>query len=932
MPTRRDDDNMSDTSHGDTLLVPAERARARRVAQPRKYKPGAPSSVEWTGQEINTMKKQMRSVMAERPRKQLLMDDNLKGWKSSLQDLIGEMDTNPDGFESNLDLLFMWTSWRMISDGAKPQTIDACLNFFRTVTDKLAQRNGFKMQDIEADSYLPHVISIGLGTNKGNFLQKTKDILVSAEQCYPVQNIVVYLFDAMKETRNNRVRQQALTELRRVLQAYGITVIEQAWGTGGPKRVVESIAKQLTTAKQDVRGPALDVLVEIYKVVGPAIRRWYVKSGTKVQSLIDKRLKDIKITGRQPVTASPRPHKVRSVEAREALRKRLEKLTKQGSRPGSQVSFGQTQVINSKENKANNAHREHVPDVFDTTWLSAYQSSSNDPTPQGSPNKRGTERTRPSENGSMGGLLPGRLENKFNSQEFSAPPSFIQNVTSPQNRSVRNGAQETFEETVAGLKKRKFTSLENLSKLFGEGRLTVQKVAPFSDQIIRALGAWLHLLMDPAGYSAADQEDKCVTAETLLDSLFHLSKDKNMLKPLHFETLENYIKLLLTTLISSHLRKAFSNRKKLISTLNDITLQVLQNCDRTSAFFILLKFLKSAQPVPPTAAETSELLKSSPPSKRTSIIMRTANFSNLVVKCLAKLMMLIPRMIKHLKVEIILRVIHEFFSVKPPKVWEGGNDKPFRCVKTCLSKLVESVGEPIRQILQPIVAGCIDPPIIQQLSEQFLRRKFGNGGTDPSAVANGDTSRSSKAVDERLKEIFQNLQMRSTTGKAMEDLHEFLQEHHHVDIEPYLAETSDVFKGYIKRGLNRLKKREEQKKAQEQTRRQVPIPERSPDSKGQLDSLYSSTTSELRKRLAMLKSSPGDAPSEDASSLSNRDSRYDIEAIRARLRKMQSQHTSFTQAANQPAASVAPSHDSSTSQTSLEALRARLAQLKQQSM
>lgn len=179
------------------------------------------------------------------------------------------------------------------------------------------------------------------------------------------------------------------------------------------------------------------------------------------------------------------------------------------------------------------------------------------------------------------------------------------------------------------------------------------------------------------------------------------------------------------------------------------------------------------------------------------------------------------------------------------------------------------------------------------------------------------------AIDERLKEIFANLQMRSTTGKAMEDLHKFLEEHPHVDIEPYLAETS-VFKGYIKRGLNRLRKRAEALKAQQAQAAATK------DDRLEVLNRSQTTTEALRARLRSLKATSSEQeeelPSQGEPVDQQRlpDSKYDIESIRQRLRNMQN-----SQSGQQ---NPGGSGSDAQSTTSLEQLRARLAQLKNNSL
>merc|ERR1719461_780859 len=138
-----------------------------------------------------------------------------------------------------------------------------------------------------------------------------------------------------------------------------------------------------------------------------------------------------------------------------------------------------------------------------------------------------------------------------------------------------------------------------------------------------SLSTWLQYLVDHNIYSDEEMIDISVK---LLKAMVAISGSKELLLPLKSEILEEFLKQLLTTLISPTVRAKFPNKRFIITKLNSITLSVLQYCDKTDGFYILLKFLKSAQPFP--ADKETNRLKSKP-------------FSNLVVKCLAKLQLVI---------------------------------------------------------------------------------------------------------------------------------------------------------------------------------------------------------------------------------------------------------------------------------------------------
>lgn len=339
----------------------------------------------------------------------------------------------------------------------------------------------------------------------------------------------------------------------------------------------------------------------------------------------------------------------------------------------------------------------------------------------------------------------------------------------------------------------------------------------------------------------------------------------------------------------------FQNRKKLIYALNEITLQVLQNCSRTNSFFILLTFLKSAQPFPPSNISDTE---------------RSAQFANLVVKCLAKLLVLMPKIIGELKVSVLLPVIHQFLSARNPNDWtkSGANDRPFRCVKTCLSQLVQCIGPEIRKEL----SGFETTAHIHTYAEDFLRKKFPSSAparaaappqepTPPEKPDDPDAKRKQE-IHLKLTAIFSDLTRKETTAKAMQDLFDFLEANPDADLDPYLRDTSAVFQGYIKRGLERQKKLQEARKAPKPNRRQ-----------SALSNVSSATTDALRQRLASLHS-----PTQSAASAMTAPA-TSIDAIRARIARSP---------LTKPSGAASTSGSSQSGSQTLEQLRARLSQLK----
>jgi len=224
----------------------------------------------------------------------------------------------------------------------------------------------------------------------------------------------------------------------------------------------------------------------------------------------------------------------------------------------------------------------------------------------------------------------------------------------------------------------------------------------------------------------------------------------------------------------------FPNKRYVINKLNSITLAVLQNGDRTSVFYVLLKFLKIARPFPTTVD----------PNR-----VRSLKFSNLVVKCLAKIQMQIQTCYHDVDVGLVLRVIHEFFVENPASVWEqqGANAKPYICVRECLSKFCEALGENIIPLVEEFTSGSSRPPLIQNLVYSWVNRK------QPS------NPQPQEVVTDRLltaSEILERVQQNK--AGALEELHRFLLSYPCIQLDTLMTRKSDIFKGYVQRNLENM--------------------------------------------------------------------------------------------------------------------------------
>ena len=65
-------------------------------------------------------------------------------------------------------------------------------------------------------------------------------------------------------------------------------------------------------------------------------------------------------------------------------------------------------------------------------------------------------------------------------------------------------------------------------------------------------------------------------------------------------------------------------------------------------------------------------------------------------------------------------------------------------------------------------------------------------------------TRFTKSDHEALVEIFKKIGQKELTKVGLQELYNFKQAHPHVDLEPFLAQSSQYFRDYIERGLRKI--------------------------------------------------------------------------------------------------------------------------------
>uniref|UniRef100_A0A670Z7P3 TOG domain-containing protein n=1 Tax=Pseudonaja textilis TaxID=8673 RepID=A0A670Z7P3_PSETE len=172
-------------------------------------------------------------------------------------------------------------------------------------------------------------------------------------------------------------------------------------------------------------------------------------------------------------------------------------------------------------------------------------------------------------------------------------------------------------------------------------------------------------------------------------------------------------------------------------------------------------------------------------------------FSEMVAKCLWKTAKRLPQTIDRIYLDQILLDVHLFMKVLPKeKLKQYQSNYPLRALKVLLHTLCKLKGEEILDHLTMIEdRGDSD---LEANLRKVLSHFEGQAGMDRES---GSSSLAQDEVNQMLAEIFAKINSKETARAGLEDLHDFKEKHPEADLEPYLKNSSLLFRSYVKHGL-----------------------------------------------------------------------------------------------------------------------------------
>uniref|UniRef100_A0A8C5UMB1 Cytoskeleton associated protein 5 n=1 Tax=Malurus cyaneus samueli TaxID=2593467 RepID=A0A8C5UMB1_9PASS len=278
---------------------------------------------------------------------------------------------------------------------------------------------------------------------------------------------------------------------------------------------------------------------------------------------------------------------------------------------------------------------------------------------------------------------------------------------------------------------------------------------------------------------------------TSIQALTQLFQIESLAREASTGVLKDLMHGLITLMLDSRVED-LEEGEQVIRSVNLLVVKVLEKSDQTNILSALLVLLQD-----------SLLATASSPK-----------FSELVMKCLWRMVRLLPETINSINLDRILLDIHIFMKVFPKeKLKQCKSEFPIRTLKTLLHTLCKLKGPKILDHLT-----MIDNKNESELEAHLCRVM--KHSMDQSGKADKDTEKGASRIEEKaskakvndiLAEIFKKIGSKENTKEGLAELYEYKKKYSDADIEPFLKNSSQFFQSYVERGLRLIETEREGK-------------------------------------------------------------------------------------------------------------------------
>lgn len=522
-----------------------------------------------------------------------------------------------------------------------------------------------------------------------------------------------------------------------------------------PAQALKVIAAQIGDRDTGVRNAALNTIVSAYMILGDGVYKFIGNLKEKEQSLLDERIKrSMKSKPVKPIVEE-RPRTAPAPPP---------------SKPVTQQTIPRPASTIPKSSSSNSIRKEFALDV-DTEPISDNlgmpQLIQHDLDHLYEPIKLPKIRARP----------PSPLMKHLSSSEATTAIGYvISQVTSPD---ITTSIQ----------------ALAQIDEVLKEEE-RAEVLAGHLDKLLLMLSMQFRMAHSTFMGDPETPRDEVVRLyRCLLSTVLQIFQLSNLGSKASKDVLRDLMTSLITVLLDNRLME-LEDGPLVVRSVNITVVRIVERADSTSIMGALIRLLQDC-----VGSETC-----------------SAKFLEIVMKCLWKMVRMLPNITNELNIDRILLDAHNFMRAFPSHTWkERRNDHPLRTIKTVLHSLAKQKGNKILSH-----TGLIDSGENSEV-EAYLHKVLKDGvagnnarneevTADSSRGSSSKSKRLSKSTHDMLAEIFKKIGSKENTKEGLNDLYDFKKKYPDADLEPFLKKSSQFFQNYIERGLKNIEQEREGKK------------------------------------------------------------------------------------------------------------------------
>lgn len=742
-------------------LVP--NAKEQRIKEEKQLKILKWNFITPRDEYVEQLKTQMSTCFAKWLQDELFHFDFQRHVKA-IGVMIERLESESDATIGCLDLILKWFTLRFFDTNTT--VLMKVLEYLKLLFAMLNREN-YHLTEYEANSFVPYLI-LKVGESKDVVRKDVRAILGMLCKVYPASKVFPFLMEGTK-SKNSKQRAECLEELGCLIEGYGMNVCQPT-----PAKSLKEIAVHIGDRDTSVRNAALNTVVAVYNVCGDQVYKLIGNLSEKDMSMLEER---IKRSAKKTPAAPPKQSAPERSQREHPTNPNATFLRKPAQEDPNKLNQARQNAQHSESSHPS------IPKEFqlDLDMIEMDQS-------------RVCE-------------LPDLVQHKLD--ELLEPimiPEPKMRAVSPHFDDLHNSTASTINFVISQVASGDInTSIQALAQI-DEVLRQEDKAEVMSGHIDQFLIATImQLRLTYSTHMADDRLDKkdivklysCIIGNMLsLFSMESLAREASM------GVLKDLMHGLMTLLLDGRMED-IEDGTQVIRSVNLLVIRVLENSDQTNMISALLVLLQDT-------------------------LINTAGspmVSELVMKCLWRMIRFLPETINNINLDRILLDVHNFMKVFPKeKLKQLKSDVPHRTLKTLLHTLCKLTGAKILDHLS-----MIENRNESEL-EAHLRRSVkpsGNlsgyksdRGNEKGGLRSDD--RMSKAkVSDILSEIFKKIGSKENTKEGLTELYEYKQKYSDADLEPFLKNTSQFFQSYVERGL-RMIESEREGKARIQTSAVIP--------------------------------------------------------------------------------------------------------------